>query len=102
MNSSNDKHVEGDVEGDEGEEFDNGEDGDEDEGEERVLEEAEKGPNRELTVHRVKECIADVLLRKGEKRNMFNRREKTIKCSQNGDDQIDLEAADTANVVVAV
>ena len=33
---------------------------------------------------------------------MFDRREQTVKRSQNGDDQIDLEAADAANVMVTM
>ena len=101
MSGDGSEHIESDVEGDEGQELDDGEDGNEDEGEECVLEEAEDGPHRGLAVHRVEEGVADVLLRRKEERYMFNRGEETVKRSQDGYDQIDLEAADAANVVVA-
>lgn len=102
MDGRESDYVKSNVEGDEGQEFDNGENGNEDEGEESVLEEAEDGANREFAVHRVEERIADVLVRKGEERYVFDRREQTVKRSQNGDDQIDLEAADAANVMVTM
>ena len=100
MDGKDSSHVESNVEGDEGEELDDGEDGNEDEGEESVLEEAEDGANREIAVHRVEERIADVLVRKGEEGYVLDRGKQTVKRSQNGDDQIDLEAADAANVMV--
>ena len=85
MDGKDSNHVESNVEGDEGEELDNGEDGNKDEGEESVLEKAEDGANREIAVHRVEERVADVLVSKGEERYVLDRGKQTVKRSQNGD-----------------